>query len=262
MYKDGDVELDDISMPQLTSSSLKKKDFEESLQNLHMRIEIDGWTSGNFIAKAEDWGSTPLNQALIIAHDICKRFKAKNNVEKLNLITFTDGDSNHLRVISDRKMQDMKVQADDYYYSNDGFKILIDGKAIKSETRRLITAKLLQNLNDTYGINTIGFFMADSNHMWNSKLGDICWSENKIWEDWRSEARKEYTKNKCVTVEGYSGYNTYYLVKGNKNLDTNADEFDINEDATKGQIGTAFKKYSKSKKLNKVLMTKFGAAVA
>jgi hypothetical protein len=262
MYKDGDVELDDISMPLLTSSSLKKKDFEESLQNLHMRIELDGWTSGNFIAKAEDWGSTPLNQALIIAHDICKKFKAKNNVEKLNLITFTDGDSNHLRVISDKKMADMKFESDDYYYSNDGFKILIDGKAIKSETRRLITAKLLQNLSDTYGINTIGFFMADNNHMWNSKLGDICWAENKIWEDWRSEARKEYTKNKCVTVEGYGGYNTYYLVKGNKNLDTDADEFDVNEDATKGQIGTAFKKYSKSKKLNKVLMTKFGAAVA
>ena len=262
MYKDGDVELDDISMPQLTSSSLNKKDFEESMQQLHMRIELDSWTSGIFIAKAEDWGSTPLNQALIIAHDICKKFKAKNNVEKLNLITFTDGDSNALRVISDKKMEEMKFSSDNYYYGEDGFKILIDGKAIKSETRRKITGRLLKNLNDTYGINTIGFFMADCNHRWNSKLGDICWLKDKNWEDWRSEARKEYTKNKCVTVEDYNGYNTYYLVKGNKNLDTTADEFDVNEDATKGQIGTAFKKYSKSKKLNKVLMTKFGAAVA
>jgi len=178
------------------------------------------------------------------------------------LITFTDGDANSIRVVSDNKMADLKAVYDDGYYSNSGFKILIDGKAIFAETRRQITAKLLQNLNDTYRINTIGFFMADNNHMWNSKLGDICWSEGKYWEDWRVEARKEYTKNKCVTVEGYNGYNTYYLVKGNKNLDTNADEFDVNEDATKGQIGNAFKKYSKSKKLNKVLMTKFGAAVA
>ena len=262
LYKDGDMELDDLSMPLLTSSSLNKKDFEESMQYLYMRTRLDHWSASNFNAKEEDWGSTPLNQALVIAHDICKKFKAKNNVEKLNLITFIDGDANSIRVVSDNKMADLKAVYDDGYYSNSGFKILIDGKAIFAETRRQITAKLLQNLNDTYRINTIGFFMADNNHMWNSKLGDICWSEGKYWEDWRVEARKEYTKNKCVTVEGYNGYNTYYLVKGNKNLDTNADEFDVNEDATKGQIGNAFKKYSKSKKLNKVLMTKFGAAVA
>lgn len=262
LYKDGDMELDDLSMPLLTSSSLNKKDFEESMQYLYMRTRLDHWTASNFNAKEEDWGSTPLNQALVVAHSICKKFKIKNNVEKLNLITFTDGDANSIRVVSDNKMADLKSSYDDGYYNTSGFKILIDGKAIFAETRRQVTSSLLKNLSDTYGINTIGFFMADNNHMWNSKLGDICWSENKYWEDWRAEARKEYMKNKCVTIEGYSGYNTYYLVKGNKNLDTNADEFDVNEDATKGQIGNAFKKYSKSKKLNKVLMTKFGAAVA
>lgn len=262
LYKDGDMELDDLSMPLLTSSSLNKKDFEESMQYLYMRTRLDHWTASNFNAKEEDWGSTPLNQALVVAHSICKKFKIKNNVEKLNLITFTDGDANSIRVVSDNKMADLKSSYDDGYYNTSGFKILIDGKAIFAETRRQVTSSLLKNLSDTYGINTIGFFMADNNHMWNSKLGDICWSENKYWEDWRVEARKEYMKNKCVTIEGYSGYNTYYLVKGNKNLDTNADEFDVNEDATKGQIGNAFKKYSKSKKLNKVLMTKFGAAVA
>ena len=56
------------------------------------------------------------------------------------------------------------------------------------------------------------------------------------------------------------GYNTYYFVKGGKNaLDTTDDEF--NPTTTKS-IGNDFKKYSKSKKTNKVLMQKIGAAVA
>ena len=263
LYKDGDMDLDDCTMPQLTSSTLSKSDFEESIRFLYMRTVVDHWTVSNFLAKCEDYGSTPLNQALVIIHDICKKFKTKNNIEKMNLITFTDGDANSVRVVSDRKLEDVKLDSrNEYYDHRDGYSILIDGKIVKAETKRQITKKLLENLGKRYGINTIGFFMADCNHAWNSKLGDICWSSNKIWEDWRAEARKEYTKNKCVEVHGYSGYNTYYLVKGNQNLDTAADDFDVNEDATKGQIGTAFKKYSKSKKLNKVLMTKFGAAVA
>jgi len=263
LYKDGDMDLDDCTMPQLTSSTLNKNDFEESIRFLYMRTVVDHWTVSNFLAKCEDYGSTPLNQALVIIHDICKKFKAKNNIEKMNLITFTDGDANSVRVVSDRKLEDIKLSSENYHFGDrDGYKILIDGKIVKAESKRQVTAKLLENLGKRYGIKTIGFFMADNNHMWNSKLGDICWSSNKIWEDWRAEARKEYTKNKCVEVKGYSGYDTYYLVKGNQNLDTAADDFDVNEDATKGQIGTAFKKYSKSKKLNKVLMTKFGAAVA
>ena len=176
LYKDGDMELDDLSMQLLTSSSLNKKDFEESMQYLYMRTRLDHWTASNFNAKEEDWGSTPLNQALVVAHSICKKFKIKNNVEKLNLITFTDGDANSIRVVSDNKMADLKSSYDDGYYNTSGFKILIDGKAIFAETRRQVTSSLLKNLSDTYGINTIGFFMADNNHMWNSKLGDICWS--------------------------------------------------------------------------------------
>ena len=41
-----------------------------------------------------------------------------------------------------------------------------------------------------------------------------------------------------------------------------AEEFEPKEDASKGQITSAFKKFSKSKKTNKTLLTNFGKAVA
>ena len=40
------------------------------------------------------------------------------------------------------------------------------------------------------------------------------------------------------------------------------ENFEVDTDASKNQIGTAFRKHAKGKKLNKVLMTKFGKAVA
>ena len=40
------------------------------------------------------------------------------------------------------------------------------------------------------------------------------------------------------------------------------EDFEVSEKASNAQIRTAFKKFSKNKKLNKVLMTNFGKAVA
>ena len=43
---------------------------------------------------------------------------------------------------------------------------------------------------------------------------------------------------------------------------TDNGELVVNEDASKGQLTSAFKKFSKNKKSSKVLLTNFGAAVA
>ena len=75
---------------------------------------------------------------------------------------------------------------------------------------------------------------------------------------------KELRKNKCVRFKDTIGYNEFYLVKGGKGFeaDTSEEDFDVTEEASNAQIRTAFKKFSKNKKLNKVLMTSFGKAVA
>jgi hypothetical protein len=54
------------------------------------------------------------------------------------------------------------------------------------------------------------------------------------------------------------------LLKGGKTLSAQNEEFDekVTEDMSDAQIRTAFKKFSKGKKTNKVLMTSIGQAVA
>lgn len=79
---DGDMDLDGISMPLLTSSSLKKSDFEASLKALHIRATAGSYVSRQIIGKSEDFGSTPLNQALIMSHHLIKEFKVKHAIEK------------------------------------------------------------------------------------------------------------------------------------------------------------------------------------
>ena len=254
---DGDMDLDGISMPLLTSSSLKKSDFEASLRALHIRATAGPYVSRQIIGRSEDFGSTPLNQALVMSHHLIKEFKVKHAIEKMNLVVFSDGDANRMQAYQDQSLEDNKVYTNGMWK---GVNMMIDGKLVKSEAREGVTAAILENINKRLATNCVGFFMADNNRDFNNKVDDIC---GITWaEDERKEAQKEYRKNKCVVRTDALGYNEFYLIKGGNNLETADDGFEVDSDHTRGQMTTAFKKFSKSKKQNKVLMTTFGRCVA
>ena len=252
---DGDMDLDNLALPLLTSSKLKKSDFEESIKALYVRSQVSSWTGRDMIGKCEDFGSTPLNQALVIAHDLIKDFKVKNQVEKMNLVVLSDGEANRLQTYNDGKLEDNKVETRGSYK---GINMIVDRKIVKAESGNSVTQALLENISKRYATNTIGFFMADDNRMFNHKIAQI--------HDWnaghRNEANKEYRKNKVVVRKDALGYKEFYLIKGGNKLSTENDEFGVTADQTKNQMANAFKKYSKSKKQNKVLMTTFGRIVA
>jgi hypothetical protein len=141
--------------------------------------------------------------------------------------------------------------------------INVDGSRIKTATHsRKMTKSLLLNMEKKYGCNNIGFFMADDASDWRQRLWIVSDELNVDSYEYRDNAGKEYRKNKCVHAEKVLGYSQYYLVKGGNHLSTSSDEFEVNEDASNANIRNAFKKFAKSKKQNKILMTKFGKAVA
>jgi hypothetical protein len=175
----------------------------------------------------------------------------------MNFITFTDGDANRISTYSDWS-DDNRIRPD-----RTSAVINVDGTMVKARVgSRSMTSALLKNMKKKYGINTIGFFMADTNSDWRQRLWIMADELYKYIEDYKSQANKEYRTNKCVHEQNVLGYNEYYLVKGGKNLETQEDEFAVAEDASNASIRTAFKKFTKSKKQNKVLLTKFGKAVA
>jgi len=252
-YNDGDMDMDDLRMPLLVSSDMSKADYIEATKYLYLRVRARSWHS-HPIGASEGWGSTPLNQALVVSHDIIKKFKSKHGIEKLNFLTFTDGDANRLSIHG----------TDTWDYSSD-VRMLVQGKVINTtrNSSRKMTEALLNNIKKMYQTNNIGFFMADSSREWKYRLNDIAWYHtDKSDVELRKECNREYSKNKCVEFKKIKGYDTYYMVKGGKNLDTNEDDFEVEENMSDAQIRNAFKKYSKTKKTNKVLLTKFGGAVA
>ena len=267
VQQDGEVEMNDVFLTQLISSDLNKKDYESALLGLYLKkIGNDHrgkWYDYDFqndypilseyavTGKYEDWGSTPLNDALILSHKMIKRFKAKHAIQKMNLVVLSDGASNGIQQYRDYDKNIDRIEANTYR----GMNIEVDGKVIKCEGYRgNVTKALLTNISKRYGVNTLGFFVSDDHYGWRNKIDEI----NVDFK----EAGKEYRKLKCVTAKNVLGYNEFYLVKGGNKLKTSAEEFDVDQDASTAKIRTAFKKFATSKKNNKTLLTNFGKAVA
>jgi len=262
------VEVGNVQMPLLISSALNKADFKEAMKWLIARMDslsTDYYNHELFFqeGKAEQLGSTPLIQALMASHYLVKNFKIKHQAQKVNFVVFSDGDGDHLRVTYP------DARGDGYHSYSSQTTMIIDGKRLDFKSRdyggrKELQTALTENIRKRYGTNNICFFMGD-NHHFNQRVSDINYEINRetYWDSsFQKDCRTEFRKNKCVEFNNVYGFDTYYVLKDGKHLATDADEFEVSDDATDGQIRNAFKKFSKSKKLNKVIMTKFGAAVA
>jgi len=138
--------------------------------------------------------------------------------------------------------------------------INIMGKSVKLKgNRREGTQSLLDNLAKRFNTTNIGFFIADDSSQFKSKIAE---THGEYWldDELQKEYNREFNKKRCVTLKGL-GYEELYILKS-KNLSVETADFNPSEEASKGQLTTAFKKFSKSKKLNKTLLTNFGKIVA
>ena len=268
---DSEIYHECLALPQQISSDLNKSDYTSALQWLYWRMLNEENYAGHSVSiigsEYEDWGSTPLNTSLIAINDKLTRMIKSKGIDNMNLVVLTDGDTNRTDIVNNipAGFESAKIK-DDHSYWADTWKIKMPGKTIASTNGGKDMTKSLLNYYRKKGITTLGFFLALDRYQYNSKL----WSvqdeiePNESQEDFRRAMQKQITKKKCLTFDGALGYDNFYVVQAfNKStFNTDADEFEVQEDATKGQITQAFKKYSKSKKLNKTLLTNFGKAVA
>ena len=269
IQKDAEIYHESLSLVQQIHSGLKKKDFEEALQFLHTRMIMESGWSGARISEygspKEDWGSTPLNTSLMVCTRLIKKFRAKHNIENMNFVVMSDGDTNSMSICKDEKLNDKRMISDTYYA--DSYIINIDGNKVKTrDMRTRCTTALLDNLRKNYGVTTLGFFLAQDQYEYRRKLEDVGYLKHPDadWDetqDFKKDCQKMFARQKVCTFDNVFGYDQYYLLKA-KQIDTEAEEFLVDEDASKGKLTQAFKKHSKSKKLNKTLLTNFGKAVA
>ena len=280
-YKSGDMAIDAIKLVNVASHKLKKNKLEESLMYLyHLGMYYEhhyGWRHNwngehrpDSVSPPREYylGSTPLNEALIILLKLVPLFKNKYKIEKMNLITLTDGGANYGNSSTMKYNEENKLTS---HISEGSTDVLIYKKknhntkdiAEYGYRSQSMTATLLNLLRDYHNITTIGFYLIKRIRRWDS---DIYFRPYHI-KDYtkREEAyqknRSAFNKDKVCAVP-QKGYDDYYIVNAKDMKVQNTDLNSINTDMKAGKIKQLFSKSMKGRITSRVLLNKFIEKVA
>ena len=205
---------------------------------------------------------TPLNESLIALHQILPKFKKENNLQKIQCIVLTDGEAGWMvyhRTIQRRPITRHGVDVTPEPFMGTGTvrpdtSFIRDRKlgttyVVSGATFSGITDALLRNLNDKFpDVNFIGIRLMESR--------DSGTFINRYVSNFKDneQCKKDWKKEKSVIIHN-SAYDVYFgMNSGSLSSDS---EFTVDDDASKAQIRSAFKKSLSAKKINKRVLSEF-----
>ena len=246
-----------FSMMNLFTSKTRTKELEVQMKSIFRLACLFGHQiyTQYHMPIGMNLSGTPLNEAIISLHQILPQFKNENNVEKVQCVILTDGESAPLQYskefqrdydhepwmgsqyVSDRCV--LRNRKTGYTYSCEGLGRWAD-----------VTDLLLKNLRQTFpNTNLIGIRV-----LANRDAGQFVREYAGYEDNTYDIIMKRWKKDRSFTIKN-SGYHSYFGLSATALA--NDDEFEVQQDATKAQIKRAFVKSLKTKKMNKKILGEF-----
>jgi hypothetical protein len=205
---------------------------------------------------------TPLNETILTLRQLIPSLQSKWNVEKIQCVMLTDGESNHLtadRWLSREDEGYIRNRGPDYvgrwsrrrlHPTRDFIRNRKTGVTYAVSPKYWdFTNTLVQCVKDELPfVNFIGIRLLNGRdaHEFIRKYNGHSLESGKLIGEWK--------KNKSISLK-MVGYDAYFGISSNS-LSTDT-TFDVDEGATKAKIKSAFIKSLKTKKLNKKVLNEF-----
>lgn len=253
---------------ELLNNELSRSKFTEAAKNLLVLGEFNsynksdyrdlniGWQDFNAALVSFDGlystyrlNSTPLDDAIIAGIKIHNKFKADNRLDIVNAIFLTDGCSNGFTYNSgaygDSRIWNKKIQLK---LRNQRFMVDVHGDP---------TNALLEIYGQETGSNVIGMRIVSSREVRSYQLARIL--QTNDYEK-AFELSKDFRKNKWMSFTA-RGYDKSFLIL-DTSMKAESGEFEVDADATKGKIKSAFSKSMSKRLTSRKMLTEFIDMVA
>ena len=271
-YKYGDAIMDKCHLVCIANNRMKKTKLDESLMYVwSMALSYDGryssgfnrqWEGDNFNCPPEYYlGSTPLNQAIVALNEMIPIFKNKNKIEKMSVITLTDGGANWCFGSTMGDDGKSNIEHGDTPVIKIGKKSYTTKDNNRFYRSNEYTGLLLDILRQRHGVSTIGFFVTKKLRTWDmdSYIGDYKNYQDKELK--RAKIKSSMTKNRFAQVPQV-GYSKYFLLNGKKMAVENTNLNSINDNMKSAGIAKVFKKSMKGRIASRILLNQFIQEVA
>ena len=254
-----------FKLVELFNSKIKKSEFDNHMFRIWALMKS---LIRRFGLCPYSLGSTPLNESILAAPYIFKKFKQQHNVEKVNTVFLTDGESNHIafgvNVIHkddpDRNYVRHRSLAYNHYDSviclkdsKTGYTDINISKNSNWNTRGYdMTAALLRYYKWVTRSNVVGFRLSTNND-----LKYIIRAVNNPINSYR----RDWKNNKYFILDSL-GYDEMYVLESSGDFNGEKAVINATSSDTKNKIRNQFRKYMKTKMFNKIILSKFVDQVA
>lgn len=248
---------DSFSLLELFSSKMTTVEFNTMVRRLYRPwyfMRCDGY----------NMGGTPLNEALAYMLDYLPKFSKAHNIEKMSLITLTDGEGGSLPCSSGRYIEERRY---DYStHKNIAVKnFLKDPKTKKDYTIDRLgptqTEAILRMIKDRHAVNVVGFYICRNSRR------DLCSAVNNNLPGFNGSVdqmvdtmRKEFRDSGFASIKN-TGRDDLFIVPQNR-LVVEDGELEVDETQTARQIARMFTKQMGGRKTSRVLLNQFIGYVA
>ena len=280
--KSGDMQMQSCNLINFASHKLKKTELDESLlyvyhcaryysdyyrqhRGRYNAQEESGWTVG--LTKEYYLGSTPLNESLVILDKLIPLFKRKYSIQKMSMITLTDGYSNNSWTgVLDRTPPrfDLETQIVPILKDKNKKYTVTQGQIknsygfAKRFGPRDYTNLMVTYLKKKYDIKIVGFHIVKNPKDYS--VGSYL-DTGTSFED-RGELTKDLRTKGFMSAQVTHGYDDIYLLNKNKLSVKENKMDDITSDMKTSQIRRLFAGGMKNKLNSRILLNKFIEKVA
>jgi hypothetical protein len=278
--KQGELEFDGVYLREMINSNMGNGEFTKAVKNI--LCLSDAWKfsgyyrhAGLYFSQPESDGlsNTPLTEALVACQPILNEFRKQNNLDIVNLCVVHDGDADDTNryVTAGGGRGYANARYTNVVFTDKKAKIQIDVSG-GDDSMRIAVAKWL---TETTGAKIIGFYLAPDNQiksairhrLFNEDVDSARKLQQKNMYDGNvamSEVYNKYAKilRKEKFVESKNpGYESFFIIPGDDALSVNDAEFDTDVTST-AALTKAFGKYTKSRQVNRVLVSRFIGMIA
>jgi hypothetical protein len=290
--KVGELGFSNVQLREYLNSKMSNVEFTKSLRNLILLKESYVYTRGQYNRigrpESENLSNTPLVQAVFAVGSILNNFRTTNNLDITSLVIVHDGDADNAsqhNVEVERKNDDGTIVKHVYGYGFDmrTYNVIVRDRKNKFEyafkpdntksysyyTNEELLRSALEWIRVVGKTKVFGFFILASRHgqAKNAIRGRYHFEDGGTIEDMRRnnssmafETEKALIKkfrDEKFLISNTKGYNSFYLIAGGSDLQTEGEELEINGNVTSHKLKTAFMKMAKKKQVNRVLVSKF-----
>ena len=273
-----ELSMSNVYLREYLNSQLGNAEFNRCVRNLVALADCytDRYSKKFYAPLSERLSHTPMIESVVAMKTIVQEFKKNNHLDIVNMALIHDGDSDTIN----RYWMRNGVYHFDLKKSN----VVLRDAETKTDYRLEYSKVHVDNplriavfnwFRKTTGVKILGFFIVGSGRSskegvmrrYYFKDGESIWHKFPLNSDYHKRVAQADELNSILKekkfLDSYNpGYDSMYLIPGDKDLSVDSDVLTVDGNVTPSKLKNAFLKMNKKKQVSRVLVNRFIGQIA